>query len=167
MRVLVYCANGLQGQPIVHQLLNSGHQVRAMVRDRERAAALASAGAEVVTADLASDDLTDLEQAHVDVDYVVLQLVSGDEGPERHREGERALRCIERARSIQGAIFNASVQYPRHIDELAGFNATREIERRLRSGNVPSSIVHPTFLLQNLQATETALMSSDSGRSIS
>ena len=28
MRVLVYCANGLQGQPIVHQLLRSDHQVR-------------------------------------------------------------------------------------------------------------------------------------------
>jgi hypothetical protein len=28
MRVLVYCANGLQGHPIVHQLLRSDHQVR-------------------------------------------------------------------------------------------------------------------------------------------
>lgn len=38
MKVLVYYANALQGQPIVHQLLKSGHQVRALVRDRNRAA---------------------------------------------------------------------------------------------------------------------------------
>ena len=29
MKILVYCANGLQGQSVVHQLLKSGHQVRA------------------------------------------------------------------------------------------------------------------------------------------
>ena len=40
MRVLVYCANGLQGQSIVRQLLKSGHQVRALVRDRNRARCL-------------------------------------------------------------------------------------------------------------------------------
>jgi nucleoside-diphosphate-sugar epimerase len=36
MRVLVYCANGLQGQPIVHQLLRSDHQVRALVSLADR-----------------------------------------------------------------------------------------------------------------------------------
>jgi hypothetical protein len=51
MRVLGYCANGLQGQPTVQELLKSGHQVRALVRDGNRASALAAAGAEVVTAD--------------------------------------------------------------------------------------------------------------------
>jgi uncharacterized protein YbjT (DUF2867 family) len=33
MKVLVYCANGLQGQPIVRELLKSGHQVRALVQN--------------------------------------------------------------------------------------------------------------------------------------
>ena len=131
MRVLVYCANGLQGQPIVHQLLRSDHQVRALVRDRNRASALAIAGAEVVTADLDSDDLTNLERAHADVDYVILQLVAGDDGPTRRKKGERALECIRRTRSIKAVIFNASVQYPRHIEELPGWVATKKIEDEL------------------------------------
>ena len=150
MRVLVYCANGLQGQPIVHQLLRSDHQVRALVRDRNRASALAIAGAEVVTADLNSDDLTNLERAHADVDYVILQLVAGDDGPTRRKKGERALECIRRTRSIKAVIFNASVQYPRHIEELPGWVATEKIEDELRRSGVPFSIVHPTFLLENL-----------------
>ena len=33
MKVLFYCANELQGQPIVRELLKSGHQVRALVRN--------------------------------------------------------------------------------------------------------------------------------------
>jgi uncharacterized protein YbjT (DUF2867 family) len=150
MKVLVYCANGRQGQPVVAQLLKSGHQVRALVRDRMRAAPLAAAGAEVIAADLDSDDLTDLQRAHADVDYVVLQLVSGDDGATRRRKGERALTCIQRARSIKGVIFNASVQYPHHIDELPTFAATREMAQALRDANLKFSTVHPTFLLQNL-----------------
>jgi uncharacterized protein YbjT (DUF2867 family) len=150
MRTLVYCANGLQGQPIVHQLLRSGHQVRALVRDRERAAPLVAAGAEVLAADLDSDDIADLQRAHAGVEYVVLQLVSGDDGPTRKKKGQRAIECIRRAGSVKGVVFNASVQYPRNIEELPSWVATKEIEDALKEGPIPSSIVHPTFLLQNL-----------------
>ena len=52
MKMLVYCANGLQGQSAAQRLLKSGHQVRALVRDTNRAAPLAAAGAEIVFADL-------------------------------------------------------------------------------------------------------------------
>jgi hypothetical protein len=90
MRVLVYCANGLQGHPIVRQLLNSGHQVRALVRDRNRAAPLASAGADVVAADLDSDDLANLERTHADIEFVVLMLPSGS-NMSRQQQGRRAL----------------------------------------------------------------------------
>ena len=50
----------------------------------------------------------------------------------------------------KGVIFNASVQYPRHIQELPSWVATKEIEDELRRSEVPFSIVHPTFLLENL-----------------
>jgi uncharacterized protein YbjT (DUF2867 family) len=150
MKVLVYCANGFQGQCIVRQLLQSGHQVRALVRDRNRASALAEAGAEIVTADLDSDNLADLERAHEAIEYVILQLVASDDGPTRKKKGLRAIDCIRHGRSIKGVIFNASVQYPRHIQELPGFVATKEIEDELRRSEIPFSIVHPTFLLENL-----------------
>jgi uncharacterized protein YbjT (DUF2867 family) len=128
----------------------SGHQVGALVRDRKRAALLAAAGAEIVTGELDSDDLADLERAHEAIDYVVLQLVAGDDGPTRKKKGLRAIDCIRRRRSIKGVIFNASVQYPRHIQELPSWVATKEIEDELGRSEVPFSIVHPTFLLENL-----------------
>lgn len=150
MKVLVYCANGLQGQPIVHQLLRSGHQVRALVRNISRTAPLAAVGAEIVAADLDSDNLTNLENAHIGIDFVVFMLPSGSDGQARRHAGERSLECIGRTKSIRGIIFNPSVQYPRHLEDLPTFEAIREVEDTLRRGTVPFSVVRPTFYLQNL-----------------
>ena len=150
MKVLVYCANGLQGQSMVHQLLESGYQVRALVRDRDRASPLAAAGAEIVAADLDSDNLVSLEHAHADIEFVILQLPAGGSGPTRRQQGDRSLECIRRTSSIKGVIFNPSVQYPRHLEELPSFAASKEIEEALRRSTIPFSVVHPTFYLQNL-----------------
>jgi hypothetical protein len=49
---------------------------------------------------------------------------------------------MRRTQSLKGIIFNASVQYPRHIDELSGWTATGEIEQALASTDVPYSLVH-------------------------
>jgi hypothetical protein len=54
-------------------------------RSRKRAAPLAAAGAEIVTGELDSGDLADLERAHEAIDYVILQLVAGDDGPTRKK----------------------------------------------------------------------------------
>jgi uncharacterized protein YbjT (DUF2867 family) len=140
----------LQGQHIVRRLLKSGHHVQALVRDSGRASPLAAAGAEIVIADLDSDDLSNLARAHEEADYVILQLVSGDDGPARKKKGMHALACIRRTGSIKGVIFNASVQYPRHIQELPTWIATKEIEDELRRSEIPFSIIHPTFYLDNL-----------------
>jgi len=74
-RVLVYCANGFQGQAIATALLGSDYRVRALVRDKTRAAQLAAAGAEIVLADLG--DAPSLRAAHSGVDVAVMQLPSG------------------------------------------------------------------------------------------
>jgi hypothetical protein len=50
----------------------------------------------------------------------------------------------------QRVIFNASVQYPRHLAELPSWVARKEIEDDLRRVAVPFSMVQPTFYLQNL-----------------
>jgi uncharacterized protein YbjT (DUF2867 family) len=85
----VVSAFGTDGLAIAKVL--SGHQVRALVRDTHRASPLAAAGAEIVFADLDSDDLRNLERAHEGIDYVILQLAAGDDGPTRKKKGLRAL----------------------------------------------------------------------------
>jgi hypothetical protein len=73
-----------------------------------------------------------------------------------NRGGERS-KCIRRRRSITGIIFNASVQYPQHVEELPPFAAIKEVEDDLRRGTTPFSIVRPTFYLQNLLLPYAAL----------
>ena len=51
MRVFVAGATGAIGRPLVHQLVEGGHQVTGMTRSEERAARLREGGAEAVVAD--------------------------------------------------------------------------------------------------------------------
>jgi len=50
--ILVVGASGVLGQKVVRLLLADGHCVRAMTRDRRKAATLETQGAEVCPADL-------------------------------------------------------------------------------------------------------------------
>lgn len=52
MTILIVGATGLLGRATARQLLNKGHAVRALVRDRAKAEDLRKAGAEVVIGDL-------------------------------------------------------------------------------------------------------------------
>ena len=53
LKILVLGATGKTGQPIVEQLLNDGHQVRAVIRrEDDRSARLRAAGAETVHGDV-------------------------------------------------------------------------------------------------------------------
>ena len=53
MRYAITGATGFVGGEVVRQLRNDGHDVRALVRDPDRAAALAGLGVELITGDLA------------------------------------------------------------------------------------------------------------------
>ncbi len=69
VRVLVVGATGQLGGSIARRLLEGGHAVRALVRDRGGAARLKELGAELVTGDLR--DVASLEGACEDVSHVV------------------------------------------------------------------------------------------------
>jgi len=57
VRVFVTGATGFVMGPVAHLLRGRGDEVRALVRDRSRAGALAAAGCELVVGDLAEGDL--------------------------------------------------------------------------------------------------------------
>src|SRR5262245_1265482 len=128
-RILVYCANGLQGRAIVAQLRQAAFPVRAMVRDMSRAAPLMQVGAEVVTADFDAPDAR--REAHRNTDVVLMQLPSGDEPASLRRHGEVAIDAIAHAK-IRTIIFNTAVQSPRAVAELPSFEARQMVEGYVR-----------------------------------
>jgi uncharacterized protein YbjT (DUF2867 family) len=56
MLIAVTGASGRTGNPVVTELLQAGHTVRAVVRSEEKGAPLRARGAEVVLSDLTTDD---------------------------------------------------------------------------------------------------------------
>jgi uncharacterized protein YbjT (DUF2867 family) len=146
-RVLVYCANGLQGQAMIPQLLTSGVTVKAMVRDADRALRLSRQGAELVHADFA--DRQGFRRAHAGIDVVLMQVPAGLDAETTRRFGFEALEVIAEA-GIKRVIFNVAVQYPRHVEELPTFEALRQVEDQVRGSPLQHALVHNTFLLTNL-----------------
>lgn len=147
MDVLVYGANGLVGQAIVSELCRAGLSVRAMVRDVDRAAEHRALGAEVVSADL--EDTDALTRAHKGVRAVLLQLPAAMEPPIKRHLGSTAISIIEKA-GVERVIYHAAVQIPRRSQELPSFAVTADIEQELRTKVVTSTVIRPTFFLQNL-----------------
>jgi nucleoside-diphosphate-sugar epimerase len=72
--ILVYLANGVQGGAVVRAALRRGFRVRALVRDRNRARALATLGVELAEGDLR--DPASLRAASCGVAHAVLQRVA-------------------------------------------------------------------------------------------
>lgn len=69
MHVFVTGATGWVGSAVVDELLKSGHQVTGLARDRNRAALLTAAGAQVIEGSL--DDLDVLRKAASSADAVI------------------------------------------------------------------------------------------------
>lgn len=145
--VLVYGANGLLGRAIVTELLDAGLSVRAIVRDAGKAGALRRLGAQVVSAAL--EDEVALSGAHEDVATALIQFPAAMEPAVKRRLASAAISAIEKA-GVDRVIYNAAVQIPRSSWELPGFAVTAEIEEELRGSAVPSVVIRPTFMLQNL-----------------
>lgn len=77
MLILIHGATGGTGRLLVDQLLEAGHQVRALVRDPEAGALLIDAGVEVVPGDLTARDLGPITEATDGVDAVAFCAGSG------------------------------------------------------------------------------------------
>jgi len=146
-RVLVTCANGFQGRAIVTALLSMGCRVRALVRDRARAASLAQLGAELVQANL--DDASMLERAYEAVDVVVLQLPSGTPPEITRFQSAMALTAI-RSTGIRKVVLNTAVQFPRLTPELPTFAAKQDLERSVLQSGARVTVIRPSFFLSNL-----------------
>jgi len=146
-RVLVYCANGFQGHAIIAELLRSGWRVRALVRDKARAAPLAAAGAEVCPADL--DDAASLRKAHQDADVAVVQLPSGVAPDQTLIQAGNAMAAI-RSSGITNVVLNSSVNFPSRSRELPQFAARQQAEQQVLGSSPQVSVIRAPFLLSNL-----------------
>ncbi|AZM59425.1 MULTISPECIES: NmrA family NAD(P)-binding protein [unclassified Streptomyces] len=157
--VLVTGANGDQGREAAHRFLEGGYSVRAVVTDRTKptARALARAGADVITGDLA--ERPDVRRAVAGVDVVFSVPLASS--PVEQAKAANAGLLIEAAREagvrhfIQTTVANA----PEHIGfRVPGLDycfdayaeARIDIERRVtKAGFASWTILQPVTFMEN------------------
>ncbi|WCM29453.1 NmrA family NAD(P)-binding protein [Sphingomonas sp. QA11] len=144
--ILVYLANGVQGGAVVRAALRRGLKVRALVRDRERARALAVPGVDIVEGDLR--DSSSLRMASAGVAHAVLQIPIGSQD-EMRAAAENAL-SASIACGLRSFILRlASASRPVPCPEPS-FVANAMVEDMVRRSGMPFAVVRPTLYLDNL-----------------
>ncbi|MCE7081123.1 NmrA/HSCARG family protein [Streptomyces sp. ST2-7A] len=147
--ILVTGATGLQGGATARALLSRGHTVRALVRDPEAPASrrLAEEGAELTRGTF--EDGGSLRRAMAEVDGVFsVQTFMTDAGVGGEiRQGTAVAEAAADAgvphvvyTSVGGADRDSGVPH---------FESKRAVERRLETLGVPTTVLRPTFFMDN------------------
>jgi len=141
MKTLVTGATGNTGSILIPALLNAGQQVRAFVRNEEKAQPLKEAGAEIYVGDL--DRPGTIDGALDGVDQVYLCTWNG---PTALQQGLNVIEAIRRAGIspfvVRHSAFGAKgSRIIRQIDE---------VDKALRASGLRWTSIKPTFFMQNL-----------------
>ncbi len=144
--ILVYLAAGVQGSAVVHAALQRGLKVRALVRDRERAAALLPPCVELAEGDLR--DAASLRAASTGISHAVLQIPIGSQGDMRI-QADNAISASLGSGMKSIVLKLASASRPAPCEEPS-FVANAMIEDVVRASRLPFTIVRPTMYLDNL-----------------
>jgi uncharacterized protein YbjT (DUF2867 family) len=149
MRVLVTGGTGFVGPKIVRAIVDAGHDVRAVARDRRKAAHVAALGAELVEGDVT--DAASLRVAAQGVDAIV-HLVAIRQG--RPEQFERVM--VEGTRSLVAAANEVGPQRFVHMSALGTSEETKdlvpyyrakwEMEQEVRASTIPHVIFRPSFI---------------------
>ena len=148
--ILVTGATGSQGGSLAHELLRSGHKIRAMTRhpDNPKAQALAKLGATIVEGDLNSEDsLRKAMKGAWGVFAVQNTWEAGVEGEEE--QGKRQAK-IAREVGVEHYVYS-SVASAQRKTGIPHFENKWRIEETVRELDFPSfSVVRPVFFMENL-----------------
>jgi uncharacterized protein YbjT (DUF2867 family) len=144
--ILVYLANGVQGGAVVRAALRRGFRVRALVRDRRRAQALATLGVELAEGDLR--DPSSLRAASAGVAHAVLQIPIGAQ-EDLLAQAANALSASIACGLTSIILKLASASRPAPCEEPS-FVANAMIEDMVRRSGLAFAIVRPTMYLDNL-----------------
>lgn len=139
-KILVTGATGNTCSILVPALLSAGHEVRAFVRNEEKAQALKEAGAEIYVGDLDQPETIDAALEGVDKVYLCTW-----NGPTAATQGKNIIEAIKRAGTnplvVRHSAFGA--------DSSELIQQINEVDEALKASGIPYTIIKPTFFMQN------------------
>lgn len=144
--VLVTGANGFQGGAVARLLAADGHEVRGLVRDGAKAAAL-PAGVTPVHGDLGDPEALRAAFDGVTHAVVVMPLEYDSETVAGYA---RNIAEAAHEAGVRRLVYNVNTPVPDETTPYAGFETRRLAERILLDGKVPVVVVRPPVYLENL-----------------
>lgn len=150
MTILIVGATGLLGRATALALLKEGKRVRAMVRERARAADLAHAGAEIVDGDLTDPD--SLERACKGALRVFSAAHSllgrgRQSSAQVDHVGHSALIAAARGAGVARFVYTSAMG-AREDHPIDFFRTKFEIEEVLRESGLPFTILRPAAFME-------------------
>ncbi|MBL8683271.1 MAG: NmrA family NAD(P)-binding protein [Myxococcales bacterium] len=145
--VLVYGATGAQGSSIVRAAVGAVANVRGVARDDREADAVRAMGAAPALANL--DDPASLRRASEGASAVVLVLPLEYEFDLAVSHGRAAIDAAVDA-GVERIVFDTSMRWPAERTSVPAFEIKREVARYLATRPIESTVVRPTFYLENL-----------------
>jgi len=131
MRALVAGATGFVGRRLVDALLDDGHRVRCLVRDRARAEGLLRDGAEIHEGDALRPASLESAGAEVDVAYYLIHsMAGGGDFGEREQRAARNFAGMARASGIGRVIYIGGLGDHPPSDHLRSRHETARILER-------------------------------------
>jgi uncharacterized protein YbjT (DUF2867 family) len=153
LKVLVYGATGSQAAPVVHHLLQRGHQPFVVTRNPDKAAALARAGATIVVADLADRErLVAISQGMDAVSLLIPFFVNPADAP---AFGRNAIDAAQAA-GVKLLVWNTSGPLPAARTGNPAIDVRIDTLAHLRASGVPYIVIQPTAYAENLLGPWTA-----------
>ena len=141
--ILITGANGNVSTAVIGALKNKQVNVRAMVRNTSKTAALEAQGVEVVIGDL--EDPTSLPKAFDGIDKVFLLSSNGPRCAENHSNGVWAARQAGVSHVVRMSAIGAANNAPTINSRLHALS-----DNELAASGMPYTIVKPQFFMQNL-----------------
>jgi len=140
-KILITGATGNTCSVLVPMLISAGQDVRAFVRDEEKAQGLKDAGAEIYLGDF--DDSSTIDDALKGIEKVYLCTWNG---PTVSSQGKNVIEAIKRNGSNPFVVRHSAFgsEGSRLIQQID------EVDNTLKASGIPWTSIKPTFFMQNL-----------------
>ena len=140
-KILVTGATGNTCSILIPALIGAGQEVRAFVRNEEKAQSLKDAGAEIYVGDLDQEDTIDGALEGIEKVYLCTW-----NGPSASVQGKNIIAAIKRAGTfpyvVRHSAFGAAGS--KLIQQI------NEVDHTLQESGVPWTSIKPTFFMQNM-----------------
>ncbi len=150
--VLVTGASGRTGSEVVKALIAKGEKVRALVRDKQRAAAIQVPGVELVVGDVEKPETWDA--ALHGMDKVFLLSPEGPQMAELHSELADAAKRAGVRHLVRMSILFSDPDSPLVIGKWHG-----EADENVAASGVPYTIIRPVYFMQNMLGSASMIAS--------